>query len=1123
MALRFIFGGPGSGKTTHCINEIVDLASSSKGSFYYIVPEQYSLEAEKSLVNAFAGKAAIKAQVLSFERLAYRILSETGVKQGGLLDYTGKNMVIRKIVNNIRPELKYYRKANIGTGLVKNIADTIKELYQYEIKPEDLHLKEFENISQKNKFEDLMLIYSEYRKLIESEFISADTTLDILNSNIEKSSFLDGANIWIDNFTGFTPQEYRVIRSMIKHAAQVNICVGIKEWQLHYAEISADDIFYEAKKLINTVSDMAREENINIAQPCVLKEMYRFKNSPELMWIEANYTKVRPAKYQGENNRVFTYSYKNKFAEIYGVADKIVELVRDKGLNYSQIAIVSGSIESYGAVVQSVFGRYGIPYFVDMRMGILAHPLTELVRSLFEVINRNWSYESVFHLLKTDLLEIDKNTIDMLENYALAYGIQGYRWSQPEWRYGFAKNSGFDKDEIHRAKEYAYETVSKFTAKYSPKKKIAPAEVCEDIYYFLMETGIQEKLSRLAMEAAENNDMQLYREHSGIWNTVMGVLDKISSIFGDSPMSLFEFAQILESGLASCDMGIIPPAQDRVIVGDIYRTRLNEIKALFVIGVTNDSFPKQTANEGLFDDRDKGTLSKNGIEISSDSKIQSFVYNHMAYYVFTKASDYLYISYPENDMAGKSMTASPVVYKLERLMGKQAGGNELNEEYKKITLPQVMLKELGEILNKKESGAELDEFETALLSWYTSNLFYEKYLDKRRTDIYGESSLSPEIIDSLYKPNIQTSISRLEKYVACPFSYFLRYNIKAEDREYYQVKNVDLGNIFHDVLELFSQYVEENSLSWDKLEYGEIQNVAEELFGKLLDRDETDIFDNDSRTGYILQRVKKTAVRSIWALSEHIKKGEFKPYGAEVDFGISSPLTGIVIDINGQYSFTLTGRIDRVDILDKNGNNYVKVIDYKSGSKKFDITDIYYGMQMQLMAYMGALMKNGDKILGMDKKPLPGGILYFRLNDPVIDYTYNMSESDLYENILDEFKMSGLVLDDKTVIEGIDGSIEKSSGVVPVSLNAKGEYVSRSGSLATKEVFEKAVKYTENKIRSVGEEIISGNIEAKPYKKGISTGCDYCAYNAICGFNPKLAGSSYKIFAKKKSIAELEM
>jgi len=557
-------------------------------------------------------------------------------------------------------------------------------------------------------------------------------------------------------------------------------------------------------------------------------------------------------------------------------------------------------------------------------------------------------------------------------------------------------------------------------------------------------------------------------------------------------------------------MGIIPPSQDQVIVGDIYRSRLSDIKALFIIGMTSDMVPKKPENEGLLDDNDKVFLEKSGIELGVSSDKQIYINSHRIFGVLTKASDCLFLYYPERDFGGKQNTPSSILWKIRKLFTFDEESVEDNIiDY--ITVPKSMLEKLGEDI--------LPELDMALTNWYLESSIYGSQMRKSLKGTTSINLLSYEVLSSLYKKDIVTSVSRLERYVECPFSYFLRYNLRVKERADYKVRNVDLGNVFHDTLESFDAYLRENNVDWENLNYSNIDKVVEELFVNFDDNSKSDIFSYDAKSGYILEQVKKISKRSIWALGTHLKSGDFKPYGAEIDFNSG---TGITVDINNFYRFILTGRIDRVDLMEKNGKTYVKIIDYKSGSKKFDPTDIYYGRQLQLLTYMGALAQEGDKILDIPVKPNPGGLFYFKFDDPVVKYSENTTDTDIYNDVFSKFKMTGLLINDKEVIEGVDKNITKSSQVISVNLNKEGEYISRSDTLVSKEGFEELIHFAQKKTGEIGKKIISGNIEVRPYKRGMQTGCDYCPYISICGFGDKSRGGQYNNFRKIKSLGDLK-
>jgi ATP-dependent helicase/nuclease subunit B len=487
-----------------------------------------------------------------------------------------------------------------------------------------------------------------------------------------------------------------------------------------------------------------------------------------------------------------------------------------------------------------------------------------------------------------------------------------------------------------------------------------------------------------------------------------------------------------------------------------------------------------------------------------------------------KASDYLYIFCPETDGVN-TLHMSPVFDRMEKMFKDAYLDRSVLENY--ISTEEAMFNKAVKAVYEAGNGHIKNAKDYALSLWYKDKQGYKGILESAgSTDYYGNERLSAYSIDMIYGENTKTSVSRLERFVECPFSFFVKYSLEAEDRQSYHIQRVDLGNLFHEILEIFARIVRAKDLSWSGLSYEKINEIVDLAYVQINETRKSDLFINEARSRFILERTKKIAKTSIWALCKHISAGSFKPFETEMDFGITSPVTGIEIQVGRGRTFTLTGRIDRIDILDTEGEAYVKIIDYKTGNTKFDITDIYYGMQLQLLLYMNALVKNGAKILNLPKDPKAGGIFYFNIQNPLAEYIDEAGENreKINELLLSQFKMSGLVLNKNEVIKGLDSEFEKNSPVIPVTVNAKGEYASRSNALAGEEDFMRIMGFAENKVREIGNSILAGDIEPKPYKKGAYSGCDYCSYNAICAFEAGSGGFKYNYLYKKAGLSDLK-
>jgi ATP-dependent helicase/nuclease subunit B len=494
-----------------------------------------------------------------------------------------------------------------------------------------------------------------------------------------------------------------------------------------------------------------------------------------------------------------------------------------------------------------------------------------------------------------------------------------------------------------------------------------------------------------------------------------------------------------------------------------------------------------------------------------------------------KPSDYLFVSYAGGALDGKTLYPAPLIDKL-RKMYPNAGARFLPDNF--IKTKRAALREVGGILTDAAQNAEMPDMDLAMLEFYRNDTAYKAVVDKMQALTRGEKTdvrLTDKTVERLYGDEIITSVSRLESYIGCPFSYFVRYNLKAAERRVYRVDYVDLGNIFHAVLEEFSKILAQKGISWKELDGGIISGFVKDAVDVVMKNDTREILGASGANRYLARRVLRIAEKSVWALSEHIKMGDFEPYGMEVAF-VCEAVTGITLDFGGK-KFVLTGRIDRIDISDFEGKQYVKIIDYKTGTKKFSYTDVYYGMQLQLLLYLDYFLKTSKAA----PEVLPGGIFYFNINDPVInagelkngaDFSSDEAIRELNGRILDKFKMSGLMAADLDVARAMDNTIETAAGkrsrvIGGVQLSDTETGFTAGSPVAAFDDFALLREYANAKILEVGGDILRGKIDKRPYKSANVTGCDYCGYSGICKFSLIYEGKKYRVFKSFRNVGEV--
>lgn len=1099
MSLKYIFGGSGTGKTEICLSEITSEAKKNENNMLlYIVPEQFSMQSEKELVIRSGEKSILRMQVLSFNRLGYHVFSETGKIPEVLLDETGKNMLLRKITLLLSKELKYFNKVLDKQGFIENLSETITEFYKYNVTSEDI-LKYLEKVRDREglylKMQDILKIFDVFGKYISGKYVSIEQALDFVPEKIERSSFLENALVWIDGFNGFTIQEYNIISKLLKKVTNVTVALTIKDKEILYNDLKVTDYFFETKNTVNNISKLAYENNVKIEQPIFLQSFPRFKEFPEMCALESNYFSYKKNIYTDNVSNIEINVSSNIYGEITYVCNKIINLIQQENYRYFDIAVVMGNISTYEEGIRSIFKLYDIPFFLDTKTEIISHPLSELIRSALDIIIYNFNYESVFRFLKTSMTHMSETEMFKLENYVLAYGIKSYKWKK-EWEYGFEKGI-YDKEKINNSRLYLLNQLAPLSDNFNNTKKYTVKEISTKIFEILFNLEVPKTLDSWKDETGS-------KVHLQVWNKICDLIDKMVEILGEEKVNIKEFSKILEAGLKQCNVGLIPPSLDQVVIGDFERTRLPKIKALFVIGVNDGVLPAPKDESGLFDDEEREIVTSLGLELAPSSRRKSYEQQFLIYCGLTKPENYLSLSFSEGTLEGKGMKPSIIISKLKSIFSNLT---ENRFEYE-ISVPKQMFYDIGVAIKNFKYGEEINSIQKDIYNWFSKNELYKYKLEKIEKIVFTNEMvkfLKSDTVKKLYGKEIITGISRLEKYVECPFAYFIKYNLLAKERQVYEVQPVDMGNLFHDTLYEFSKQLEEKKLTFRDVNEKIINDTVDYCIENLTHTIKNDVFTSSAKYKYVIQRIKRISKKSIWALSEHIKSGDFNPVGAELEFKDGTPITGIAISINENQKFILTGKIDRIDIMNLDGNKYVKIIDYKSGNKKFDINDVYFGMQLQLLLYIDAFIKNGVQFFGKENINFTikaGGVFYFNIDDPIIEYNEDIVHEKLQDMILESFKMTGLVLGEMEVVKGMDKNINGSSKIIPVGIKKTGEFSSRS-SIVSEEEFNKMREYVTTKIQEIGNNIVSGNINPYPYKKGNITACDYCDYSAICQIDLK--------------------
>ena len=1116
MALQFYFGPSGSGKSKRLHQDVLHMAAKDPDcNFLFLVPDQFTMQTQTDLVKESPGGGIMNIDVLSFGRLTHRIFEETGYGRKPVLDDTGKSLVLRKVASSVQEELPVLSGNLNKIGYIHEIKSAISEFKQYGLSVERVgELAEFSKSrgTLYYKLKDLKTLYQAFDTYVAERFITTEDTLALLSRAVHESKIMKNSVVIFDGFTGFTPIQYRLIAELMELSRMVIVSVTLGEGENPYRIMGEQELFYLSKKTVRDLQKWAQKRNVRQAEDVYLGKggLPRFRESRELAHLEKQLFRY-PLKPYEESQKDCIPAIQIREAmspagEVRGACILIKKLVLEQNYSYRDIAVVTGELETYGDFFEREAATYDIPVFIDRTRGILLNPFLEYIRSALRIVLQNFSYESVFHYLRSGLADFTMEETDLLENYILATGIKGRK----KWGELFTRNA---TEQINELRERLYGQMTPLLQKQETASGYVKA-----LYEFIVAGRIQEKLLTFEEQFRADGEEERAKEYAQIYRLVMELLNQIEGLLREEAMTLQEFADILDSGFAEIEVGTIPGGVDRVIVGDMERTRLNQVKVLLFLGVNDGNIPRNANKGGIISDIDREFLKDSDIELAPTPRQQMFTQRLYLYMNMTKPSERLYLSYARISSDGKTLRPSylidtvkalfPCAYQGNLMEGKESVTERIMG--KKDALPYVA-EELRERAQGRTGGMTDEEF-FSLCRIYWEDTAFRSQMEKllqAAYEHYEHKPLGAMIARMVYGTVLENSVSRLERYAACAYAHFLQYGLNLKEREVFQLENTDLGNIYHEVLEVFSHRLKEHGYTWLDFpkEEGE-QLLWEALENCSMQYGETILY-SSARYQYMIERMYRILKRTIWALKKQLKSGKFLPEAFEMSFSRVENLDAVNITLSKEEKMKLRGRIDRLDTCEDEDHIYVKVIDYKSGNKKFDLAAVYYGLQLQLIVYMNVaaeMMKKSHP----DKEVVPAALLYYHVNDPMIKSEEELSPEQVNDQLLKELRMNGLVNDSEEVIGLLDGSFATKSSIIPVERKSDGSLSARS-SVVNRQDYEVISNYVNQKMHQFGTEILQGNIEVNPCEQGNTESCTYCTFREICAFDGKIPG-----FEKRK-------
>ena len=1106
MGLRLVYGRAGTGKSQFCYNEISEIIKNRPGKekIYIITPEQFSFTAERKLLENIKGNSVIDAEVLTFNRMAYRVMNEVGGGNITHLSASGKIMLIQNILDEHKSELNFLGKNDKNIEL---ISTAITEFKKHNISSEKLMniTDNLEDKYLKAKLKDLSILYSNFQSKIKGNYIDENDILTLLGEKLEYTDMFKNCIIYIDEFVGFTPQEYIIISNLLQKAKIVTItsCTD----SIEYSDNPESDIFYTNKVTVNKLIDLANKQDIKIEDEIKLENNYRFKND-ELKHLEKNIYATPYIEYNNNLENISLFLGSNQYSEIENVAKTIIKLVRDNGYRYKDISIITQNIDTYSSLVKAIFNKYNIPVFIDEKRELSQNILVKYILALLDVFSKNWTHDAVFNYIKTGFLDLDRDDYFLLENYCLKWGIQRSQWYKEDWNFG--DDSNIDLVKLNDIRRKIVEPLIKLNKNLSKSKTIKG--ITKSLYEFLIINKIDKKIDNKVIELEKNGLLEIAKEYIASWNVLMEVFDELVLILGDEKITFDKYYDLLKIGLANSGLGKIPATADQVIVGDIDRSKTHTVKALFIIGLNDGSFPKVNTAEGFLDDSDREFLKEQGLELAKGTIERIYEDNYNIYKAFTTTEQKLYMTYASTNTDGSSLRGSILLLKLKKIFPKLIEKSDLiNKDFNILTSNTTFDELLNNIRDYKDEKIINPK-------WFDIYEYYDnnEWKDKLQKAIEGLSytnvpqKINQLSIQRLYGNILKTSISKLESYRSCPFSFYLKYGLKLQEKNTFEINVLNTGTFMHDVIDNFFKNIKINKLNINELSDEEIKENINIIVDEKLKLNKNYIFRSTEKFKMLTNRLKNVINNSMKYIVENIRAGEFKVVGNEIEFKEGANYPPITINLDNGKKVELVGKIDRVDIGDDGKEKYVRIIDSKSSVKTLNLNNVESGIQIQLLTYL-------DAITNMEKVE-PAGVLYSSLIEPIIDAKKGMTEEDIAKAIRKEFRMKGLIIDDVKVIKMMDNNIEpnSSSEYIPVNLN-KDSTISKNSSCVSKEEFNNLQIYIKQIIKEISNEILTGNIDIKPYYKlsDKTTPCTYCKYMSICQFDKEC--NKYNYIKKDKS------
>lgn len=1104
--LRLITGGSGSGKTEYIMKTIGELLSSGMNRLLLLVPEQFSFETETAVLKRFGPVQAKNVEVLSFTRLAGNLLEHYGRAGRVYADKTAKLVTMSLALGQLSETLIQYKKISSSKGFIRSCLEAVEELKYSGITPEEFETAAVSagGAGSSQKLTEISSIYSVYSSMLSAKFCDSLDDLALAGELAKQNKVFQDYTVFVDEFKGFTKPEYDMISVILAQCSDCYLSLCLKD------EGQGKELFDSLRYTRNRLLQIADKVGAAKALPVKLVQNHRAMY-PDLQFWEDAVLQAPRTTYSGESEHVRVFLAQNEYEEVDYALAAICDLVQNCGYRYRDIVLMARDLTPYHDILETAFEKYHLPYFMDDTYTVDNNPLSRFCLALSAVITGNYETTEIIKLLKCSLLPFTLEEIAILENYTYVWGIEGKQWLEPftanprglkgEW----TEKDRRDLEIANRIREYIISPLERF-------KRHTTAQVFEEMvrefYQLLVQLGLPEAVTATIRRYEEAGDFAHSEECRRVWEALVGILETVLRATGRVHGTLRQFFDLLDLAIYYTELADRPQTLDCISAGSADRMRTNSPKLVVVLGANEGVFPYLPKLSGLLDEEDRILLEQFGLDFPNDYRLDVMEERFIAYKALTCATERVLLTARSADISGNSYAESELIFQVRNFFGEKSVINaEAVDPLFYCRTKETAFSKYAYLFCQDTDLAE------TLKEYFQSDPVYAEKtkileaMSQKREPLIQNQKLSK----ALFGTEIKLSPSRIETFYRCKFAYFCSAGLRVLPRRRAELNPLERGNITHDLLyQLVSKEGERLYELTDEELRSEIKGFLEDYMERVTGEGNN----GTARFRYLVGRLKHTLFELSKRLIAEFRQSKFRPSDFELDISSSKDLEPVCLTAADGSRVYIEGKIDRVDTYTEGGQTYVRVVDYKSGSKKFKLHELYYGLNLQMVLYLFTIWKNGKNKY---KNVLPAGVLYMPAGELSSTLDKHATEADVEKQKLAQYKMNGFVLEDPQVIAAMEQKVE---GVfIPVEKTKNGEYSKRS-SLMKLEELGKLEQYVEHLVKEMTELLHEGRIEDLPaYSSGDLSPCEYCEYRSVCGHREEDGHTEMKNYSKDELMA----